>query len=427
MFLAYYATGDRARFLEMPGSQTIIVFVLHLFLLGGLIAASKIDADLFIIPLGIPWVVTVAAILVVPLAAGLYPNLYAQRFPAPVTGWGGAGVLPRAPLWGVGAAAGGAIGLIIAYILLRRGILPISFLEPAHIVEMEDAKNAKKTDKSSKKNKATQGESHPSLMPSPRGVGVSDTIPIAPTARQTPPSGVDQASKPTSAKSKAIYLLILTTVAIALWVCAGAWGRFAGFVLMWWGVLLVDFGAYGNPADLKDAGPEHWYVHPRPRFETLKEVLYLTLPVLGALIGIAIVLDLSPDSAAAMQRMPVWLRALAGSVLGYLVGCGVVWGVRIMGNLGFGKESMGLGDVHLVGCIGAVIGGNDATVAFLLAAFFGLGYALVESTLGRLLVKRGVQIPYGPHLCGAAVALMLFRDPIQKIAETWMGLSIFSW
>ncbi len=419
LFLAYYHTGDRTEYVQLPGGDSAMVFVLHLFLLAGLIAASKIDAHLYIIPLQIPWTVTIIALLGFPIAAAAFPQ--SDR------------LLPPVSTWGIGAAIGGGIGLIIAFTLLRKGILPMSFpdptAEPAEPIEpTEHVKKGKKTKKEKqkqKKHKAAGDRKEKAATANSNGTAssASSAASMVATGAEKVEEKVAEA-QPVSAKSKAIYLLTVTALAVALWFTLGVWGRFAGFVLLWWGVLLVDFGAYGKPADLEGSGPEHWYVHPHPRLESMKEILYLSLPIVFALIGIGIAALPSVEPMLAGWPLPV--KAAAGVVLGYLVGCGVVWGVRILGTLLFGKEAMGLGDVHLVGAIGAVIGAGDATIAFMMAAFFGLGYAAVEATLGRLLVRRGVQIPYGPHLCGAAIVLMLFRGPLQKIAEDVLHLPILS-
>lgn len=404
LFLAYFHTGDRLDFLLRDGRDTAMVFVLHLFLLGGLIAASKIDANLFIIPLEICWTVTIVALIGFPIAAGVFPA--------------SASLFPQAPTWGIGAAIGGGIGLILAFTLLRKGILPTSFLDPQAVAEMENVKREAEEKGKSNRQKKKEMKAREAKEKS-EAKGGSAT----PRAAEVVKPVTAEAPAPVSAKNKAIYLLISTAIAVVLWFTLGIWGRVAGFVLLWWGVLLVDFGAYGDAKDLEGSGPEHWWVHPRPRFEAMKEVLYLSFPIVFALIGIGIAT--LPAVEPSILQLPLPVKAVAGVVFGYLVGCGVVWGVRILGTLGFGKEAMGLGDVHLVGAIGAVIGAGDATISFLLAAFLGLGYAVVEATLGRLLVKRGVQIPYGPHLCGAAILLMLFRTPIAKFAEESLGLPIF--
>ena len=87
------------------------------------------------------------------------------------------------------------------------------------------------------------------------------------------------------------------------------------------------------------------------------------------------------------------VAGLLGSVFGYFVGCATVWATRILGTLGFGKEAMGLGDVHLMGAAGAVVGPIMVVIAFFIAPFFGLGWALFQ-----MFFKKIRQIPYGPFL-----------------------------
>lgn len=88
--------------------------------------------------------------------------------------------------------------------------------------------------------------------------------------------------------------------------------------------------------------------------------------------------------------------------------------VRLTGSLALRREAMGFGDVTLMGMIGAFLGWQAAVLTFFLAPFFGLAHALWK--LGRYLGKRwrGAQssgadreIPFGPYLSMAAVALLL--------------------
>ncbi len=105
---------------------------------------------------------------------------------------------------------------------------------------------------------------------------------------------------------------------------------------------------------------------------------------------------------------------VGGVVMGYLVGGAVVWGVRVLGTLSFGKEAMGLGDVHLLAAVGAVCGWRLAVLAFFAAPFFGLAYAGVTAALGSILHRQVRVIPYGPHLAIATVGVMLLRDPLIR-------------
>jgi leader peptidase (prepilin peptidase)/N-methyltransferase len=102
------------------------------------------------------------------------------------------------------------------------------------------------------------------------------------------------------------------------------------------------------------------------------------------------------------------IAGLLGSVLGYFVGCGMVWGIRIFGTLTFGKEAMGLGDVHLMGAAGAVIGWVYVVVAFFVAPFFGLAWAG-----SQMFFKKIRQIPYGPFLSLGIFVVIILYDWIR--------------
>lgn len=101
------------------------------------------------------------------------------------------------------------------------------------------------------------------------------------------------------------------------------------------------------------------------------------------------------------------IAGLLGSLFGYFVGCGVVWATRIFGTLAFGKEAMGLGDVHLMGAAGSVIGAWLVVVAFFIAPFFGLAWAA-----GQMFVKKTRQIPYAPFLSLGILVVMILHDRI---------------
>jgi leader peptidase (prepilin peptidase)/N-methyltransferase len=102
---------------------------------------------------------------------------------------------------------------------------------------------------------------------------------------------------------------------------------------------------------------------------------------------------------------------------GYLAGCAVVWATRIFGTLLFGKEAMGLGDVHLMGAAGAVIGPGWVVLAFFIAPFFGLTWALYQ-----FFAKKTHQIPYGPFLSLAVLTVILFQDQIYAYLTVFYGI-----
>ena len=157
--------------------------------------------------------------------------------------------------------------------------------------------------------------------------------------------------------------------------------------------------------------PEAFLAHPHPRREVAKECLFLLPPILGAVAGLVL-------SRHWPERFGLTVEVAGGVLLGYLVGGACVWFTRIGGTLGFGKEAMGLGDVHLMGAIGAVLGPCDALIVFFGAPFLGLGYTLLAHGMGWLGKSRIRVIPYGPYLSAAAVFMMIFRLPMSQIFNT---------
>jgi len=142
------------------------------------------------------------------------------------------------------------------------------------------------------------------------------------------------------------------------------------------------------------------------RLEAFQEILFIA-PIVVFSIGFA-------WAAARIDPVHTWwvsvhqyagVKGGLGCVWGYFVGCGIVWATRILGTLALGKEAMGLGDVHLMGAIGAVIGAVMVTLAFFIAPFFGLAWALFQ-----MFFKKTRQIPYGPFLSIGTFVVIIFHD-----------------
>jgi leader peptidase (prepilin peptidase) / N-methyltransferase len=145
------------------------------------------------------------------------------------------------------------------------------------------------------------------------------------------------------------------------------------------------------------------------RLEVMREILFL-LPIIAASLGFYwLTSRVEPVSTwwTSFSQKPA-VAGFLGSLLGYFVGCGVVWGIRIFGTLGFGKEAMGLGDVHLMGAAGAVIGPVFIVVAFFIAPFFGLAWAGCQ-----MFFKKIRQIPYGPFLSLGIFVVMILHNWID--------------
>lgn len=121
--------------------------------------------------------------------------------------------------------------------------------------------------------------------------------------------------------------------------------------------------------------------------------------------------------------MPGWTRwvrldAALLCVVGAGVGAGVIYVTRVLGTLAFRREAMGMGDVHLMAAIGAVLGWEAALLVFFVAPFLGLVYGI-----WHLMRKDDHEVPYGPFLGGAAAIVMLVQDPVINYFRP--GLSAF--
>lgn len=158
--------------------------------------------------------------------------------------------------------------------------------------------------------------------------------------------------------------------------------------------------------------------YPHPRRELSWEFDYLAPIVLCLVIGTWIGLRLN----ASGTTLPLSLGALGGSMLGYLVGAGLVWGIRIFGTLAFGKEAMGLGDAHLLGCVGAVLGWVDPIVIFFMAPFLTIFGMIILAVLSRFLGGLKRYIPFGPWLALATVVTMFCGHWIAQFLSALTGI-----
>jgi leader peptidase (prepilin peptidase)/N-methyltransferase len=205
----------------------------------------------------------------------------------------------------------------------------------------------------------------------------------------------------------------------------GAAGVGASNLLMAMGLIRRSFADFDeweqSQAGSQGAGDgsdptEAWRRYPHARREMVREAAFVAPIALLALAGWYAGSALGGEAVG-----PLWLRVLAGVLTGYLAGAGLVWGVRMLGSLAFGKEAMGMGDVHLLGAIGACLGWIDATLAFFAAAIVGLGWAILGAIAGGTLRRA---LPYGPHLAVATVLVMLGKPLLEWGLSRVLGTKI---
>ena len=105
------------------------------------------------------------------------------------------------------------------------------------------------------------------------------------------------------------------------------------------------------------------------------------------------------------------------SLLGVLVGGGVLYLVAWLYELATGTEGMGGGDIKLLAMIGAFLGWPGVPLALFFASLAGalIGIVLMVST-GKGIKLR---IPFGPFLCLGALAYLFFG---RWLVETYFLL-----
>jgi len=112
-----------------------------------------------------------------------------------------------------------------------------------------------------------------------------------------------------------------------------------------------------------------------------------------------------------MQNTAVPWRALLFSLIGAVVGGGIIFIMGLIGDWIFKKESIGGGDVKLLAAIGAFLGWQKVLLAFFVAPLFGAIIGIII----KIKTKESI-IPYGPFLSLAAlISLFWFRQVIGMI------------
>ncbi len=203
------------------------------------------------------------------------------------------------------------------------------------------------------------------------------------------------------------YLLPAADASAAILALGAAIGLAISYCLLITGVIKRSYQSQSQQTSEMQGEPQDdgKFNH---RIEMLREIIFL-LPVIICSLAAYKISNISPDFHnwwVNFSQKPV-IAGFMGSLWGYFIGCGIVWGARIFGTLAFGKEAMGLGDVHLMGAAGAVIGPLFVVVAFFIAPFFGLAWAAIQ-----MIFKKIRQIPYGPFLSLGVLIVMILHDRI---------------
>lgn len=127
----------------------------------------------------------------------------------------------------------------------------------------------------------------------------------------------------------------------------------------------------------------------------------ITLP--GMVLGVV----------AAVLALPI---GLLDSILGLLLGGGVLFVLAWASPYLFGKEGMGGGDIKLLAMIGAFLGWKPVLLTMLLGAILGaiVGVALIALKV----LRRDQYLPFGPFLACGAIISMFFH---QQLFSWYIG------
>lgn len=390
-----------ARFNHWP-RESWPMFIVLLILVASLVAMSLVDLKTYTIPLQIPWFAAVAG-LVFHAGYAAYLSLtgggltfdtpdrhIAWAIPTPADRMG------TGSWWWVGASIGGVIGLAVANAALHFGLIRRSFEDYA---EWE-----------AQHHQSTAGDGDPAVSASEAAQG------SAPVADEWP-SWIPRFWRFSWVCAVVLVGFAILGSVVSTHAEATRWaGLLVGAVIgPLVAALAVRKRARGQPAasDAEPTPADDWILYPHARREMLKELIFLA-PCLGlAWLGglVASKLGATPGGSA---QIPLWLNVLAGVLMGYLIGGGVVWAARLFGSLAFGKEAMGLGDVHLMAAVGACAGWIDATIAFPLAALVGLYWVVVHLLANREMPKA---MQFGPYLA-VATMLVILGKPLVELGLT---------
>ncbi|HID21567.1 MAG TPA: hypothetical protein EYP14_04115 [Planctomycetaceae bacterium] len=124
-------------------------------------------------------------------------------------------------------------------------------------------------------------------------------------------------------------------------------------------------------------------------------------------------------------RVPEWIathphwHGLAVSAAGLVVGGGVIWIVRAVGQFVLRREAMGFGDVTLMAMIGSFLGWQPTLVVFFVAPVIAMAVVLAT-----WLVARPREIPYGPYLSLAALGVVLGWKRMWPLVERVFSMGV---
>ena len=185
------------------------------------------------------------------------------------------------------------------------------------------------------------------------------------------------------------------------------------------GVLfLAAFWKYGTCGDLAVAG-----------LNTVVVWIWISLMIVGSMIdfdhkllpdfvtvgGMVLGVAVGAFDSIRLQSIAPAVWSIAGLVFGF----GLLWLIRFFGSIAFKREAMGMGDVFLMGAVGALFGPVAVLVTLILSSVFGSVVGLSMVALSKTKFGKFVEIPYGPYICMGCLVWMFYGN---ELVDWYLGL-----
>ena len=138
----------------------------------------------------------------------------------------------------------------------------------------------------------------------------------------------------------------------------------------------------------------------------------------GVWIGIVASVYLAQPSALAARLLRIAglvganarVIALTASLIGAVIGGGLLWGVAEAYRRLRGMEGMGFGDVKMMAMVGAFLGAPLALLTIMIGSLLGSVIGLVYIRFAGK--SRQYELPFGTFLAVAAIVVVLYGDEL---------------
>jgi leader peptidase (prepilin peptidase)/N-methyltransferase len=107
------------------------------------------------------------------------------------------------------------------------------------------------------------------------------------------------------------------------------------------------------------------------------------------------------------------------SIIGFLAGGIILYGIAVLGNVVFKRESMGGGDIKLIALIGAFLGWENAVLTIIIGSFAGTLVGIIVMSRPRR--DDSHMIPYGPFLALGALISLFWGNDLINMYLSYLG------